>query len=491
MPLAPAGVARLRLRVEPIEENAMAATPGARISAEPASHVLGSKLDSIPFSGFHLVIILVLGLVALVDGYDLAMTGALLVLAKAPLHISPEQIRLLAVAASVTICVGGFTASAISDHWSRRTIMLIGVAAINFFTLLIPLVQTAEQLIIVRLLTGLAGGFAVSAPFPIAAELLPAEHRRTYGAIYEIMLASSFTLLPFVGFLLAGNPNGFRLIALPAALGLFVVPALVYLIIPESPRWHLRRGNLEAAVTVVNRIVNRCGDRVRPLTVAALGSNLGRAREQLPPFRALFAGNQLRWTVVGILSLVCAQVSYFAISILLPKALVDQGAAVTLSFGLSSLVFLASIPGKGFTGFIMEVIGRRWTITYCLIGSLPGLLMMAMAYRAGGYSTVVFVAGALITGFTVLSTFPAVRVYLSEQFPTALRGRGQYFGEATGRIFAGALAPYLLTPFTGSPTIFFGTLAVVALIGAFVPVLFGKETVGQLERVSEGAAKPA
>jgi len=28
--------------------------------------------------------------------------------------------------------------------------------------------------------------------------------------------------------------------------------------------------------------------------------------------------------------------------------------------------------------------------------------------------------------------------------------------------------------------IFFGTLAVVALIGAFVPVLFGKETVGQL-----------
>ena len=76
--------------------------------------------------------------------------------------------------------------------------------------------------------------------------------------------------------------------------------------------------------------------------------------------------SQLRWTVVGILSLVCAQVSFFTISVLLPKALIDQGAAVTLSFGLSSLVFLASIPGKGFTGFLMEIIGRRWTITYCL-----------------------------------------------------------------------------------------------------------------------------
>jgi hypothetical protein len=81
---------------------------------------------------------------------------------------------------------------------------------------------------------------------------------------------------------------------------------------------------------------------------------------------------QLRWTVIGILSLICAQVSYFTISILLPKALVDQGTAITLSFGLGSLVFLASIPGKGFTGFIMEVIGRRWTITWvpCRIDSL-------------------------------------------------------------------------------------------------------------------------
>ncbi len=336
------------------------------------------------------------------------------------------------------------------------------------------------------MLTGLAIGFAASAPFPIAAELMPAQHRRTFGAIYEMMLASSFTLVPLVGFLVAGNPNGFRLLAVPAVLGLFVVPVLVYLLIPESPRWYLRRGNPEAAVAIVNRISGRCGNRVAPLTVTELRENVAPAREQLPSFSALFRRGQLRWTVVGIVSLVCAQVSFFTISILLPKALIDQGAAITLSFGLSSLVFLASIPGKGFTGFLMEIIGRRWTIAYCLAGSLPGLLMMAVAHSAGRYATVVFVAGALITGFTVLSTFTAVRVYLSEQFPTALRGRGQYFGESCGRFVAGVVAPFLLEPYTGSPTIFFGTLAVVASIGAFVPVLFGKETVGQLETVSEG-----
>ena len=469
----------------------MTMTPSVARTAISASHVLGSKLDSIPFSPFHLWVILVLGLVALVDGYDGSMTGTLLVLAKQPLHITPGQIRLLAVAGSLAACIGGFVATAFSDHWSRRTVMLLGVAAINFFTLLIPLAQNGEQLIIIRLFTGLAGGFAASAPFPIAAELMPAQHRRTYGAIYEMMLASSFTLVLVVGYLLSGNPNGFRLMVMPAVIGLCVAPVLVYLLIPESPRWYLRRGNAKAAVAIVNRIIGWCGNRVAPLTAAGLGEDTQSAREPLPPFTALFRRGQLRWTIVGIVSLVCAQVSFFTISVLLPKALVDQGAAVTSSLGLSSLAFMASIPGKGFTGFLMEIIGRRWTITYCLVGSLPGLFLMAVAHSAGHHATIVFAAGALITGFTVLSTFTAVRVYLSEQFPTALRGRGQYFGETCGRLGAGVVAPFLLAPYTGSPVIFFGTLAIVASIGAFVPVLFGKETVGQLETVTEGVPELA
>ena len=111
--------------------------------------------------------------------------------------------------------------------------MLIGVVATTFFTLLVPLVQTAEQLIIVRLLTGFGAGFAVSAAFPIAAELMPAQHRRTYGAIYEIALAISFTVVPFLASLLVGNSDAFRLLALPGGLAITVVPVLVYLALPE------------------------------------------------------------------------------------------------------------------------------------------------------------------------------------------------------------------------------------------------------------------
>jgi MFS family permease len=473
----------------------MAETRPIERPTTPASFVLGRKLDSIPFSGYHILIIAVLALVGFIEGYDLVMTGSLLVLAKAPLHLTDTDIRWLAVGPTFMLCLGGFFFSAVSDHLSRKSIVLIGVFVTTFLTLLIPLVQTAEQLIILRLLTGIGAGGVVSAAFPIAAELMPAQHRRTYSAVYEMALASSFTVVPFIAGLLAGNANAFRFLALPGGLAVTVIPVIVYLVLPESPRWYLRKGQPQAAVDIVNRIIARSGNKVPPLAPEELGEALGdhreAAREPLPPYRALFAKGQLRWTTVGILSGICAGTAFFLISVLLPKALNDQGFAVSASLGLTSIVYAASFFGKGFTGFLMEIIGRRWTIAYALTGSLPGLALMLLSHRAGAYASVVMVAGGLIIGFTVLSAFTATRVYLSEQFPTALRGRGHIFGESFGRLFAGGFAPFLMEPHTGSAPIFFGTIFVVVAIGAFIPLVFGRETVGQLETVTEGVPAPA
>jgi putative MFS transporter len=456
------------------------------VQTPTADHILGSKLDSIPFSAYHVALIAVLGTVGFVEGYDLALGGSLIVLAKEPLHLTQDDVRWLVAGPTFIVVIGGFTASALSDRLSRKLIMQIGVVISTLFTLLIPLAESAEQLIVIRLITGIGLGFAIPAAFPIAAELMPAQHRRTYGAIYEVMLASAFTLLPFVAFMLAGNPEGFRLIALPGGLALGVVPLLVHYAIPESPRWYLQKGQPKAAVDAVNLMIKRCGNRVPELTVGALGPHLTLSREELPPFMALFRAGQLRWTAVGIFSGVSAGAAYYTCAILLPKALVDQGGAVALSFGLSSILFMASIPGKLFTGFLMEVIGRRWTMTYSLAGSVPGIALMAGAHLADEAAPVVFIAGALITGFTVLSAFPCTRVYLSEQFPTALRGRGHFFGESTARLMAGVLFPLFMERYTGSPMVFFGTLLIVVGIGAFVPLLFGRETVGQLEAVTAG-----
>jgi len=191
----------------------MTAQSAMEMTGSSASRVLGRKMDSIPFSAYHVLIIFVLALVGFIEGYDLFMTGSLLVLAKVPLQLSETDIQWLLLGPALLGTVGGFGFSAVGDQLSRKAMLLIGVIATTFLTLLIPLVQNAEQLLILRALTGLGAGGVWSAVYPVGAELMPAQHRRTYGAIYEMALASSFTVLPFVASLLAGSIDAFRFLA--------------------------------------------------------------------------------------------------------------------------------------------------------------------------------------------------------------------------------------------------------------------------------------
>jgi hypothetical protein len=48
-----------------------------------------------------------------------------------------------------------------------------------------------------------------------------------------------------------------------------------------------------------------------------------------------------------------------------------------------------------------------------------------------------------------------------------------------------------MEPYTDSATIFFGTIFVVVAIGAFIPLTFGRETIGQLESFTEAVPEPA
>src|SRR5579872_2597797 len=133
----------------------MEAAAGSGFSTIPPSHVLGRKLDSIPFSAYHLVLIIVLGFVGFIEGYDLALSGSLLVLAKAPLHLDPHQVRALAVWPTFVVVLGGFAAAAMSDRISRVAVMQIGVIVSTLCTLLILLAQDFTQLFVLRLITGI------------------------------------------------------------------------------------------------------------------------------------------------------------------------------------------------------------------------------------------------------------------------------------------------------------------------------------------------
>jgi len=186
----------------------MADVRGFGRSVPTASGILGAKLDSIPFSAYHILIIAVLALVGFIEGYDLVMTGSLLVLAKTPLHLtgptsngSPSARP--SCCASAASCPRGIRPLEPQDDYADRrychdVLHAADPAGANL--------RAADHRATVdrhRRRRRRLGGV------PIAAELMPAQHRRTYGAIYEMSLAASFTVVPFIGGLLAGNDTRF------------------------------------------------------------------------------------------------------------------------------------------------------------------------------------------------------------------------------------------------------------------------------------------
>ena len=94
-----------------------------------------------------------------------------------------------------------------------------------------------------------------------------------------------------------------------------------------------------------------------------------------------------------------------------------------------------------------------WTVVGILL-AIPGLLFMMTAHQMVSAATIAFEAGTLITGITVLSCFPAVRMYLSEQFPTDFAGVDTSSASRL-RGCAGVIAPFVMASHTGSPGMFF------------------------------------
>jgi putative MFS transporter len=446
---------------------------------------IGDTLDNIPFSAYHLTIIIILALVGYLEAYATALTGSLVVLAKSPLKLTEGDITWLVVGPTVTLCMVMFLSSFVSDSISRKNMLLYGVFISTFFTFVLIFVTSPAELIVIRLLSGIGFGMALPAAYPLGSEIMPPRHRRTFGTIYELLLAFGFVSVAIFGYLGAHSSFGWRLSALPGALLLFILPPLIYFFVPESPRWLVSRGRPDAGIAQVNKIIRWSGKRIELLSYdtpyADAANNIIK-----PKYVDLFLGRQMQKTLVSIGTWVCALVAFYLFSTMLPKALIEQGDTMKVSFGITGLLFIASMPGKLVDGFLMEKIGRRLTILITFSVACAGLILMSTAHSTGeAFGKIVFIIGTFIVGFSVISSFPVVRIYMTEQFPTELRGRGYFLSEAIGRGIAGIAIPYFIIGHLASPIIFFGTVIVFTMTGAVVPILFGNETVGQLEVVTQ------
>lgn len=452
----------------------------------PNAGLIARTLDNLPYSGYHRRIILALAVVGFIESYATAITGALVVSAGGEMHFTAAQTKMVVIAPTLTLVLSMLAGALyLSDRFSRRTILLIGAAWSTLFTLLTPLADTPELLIAVRLVAGLGYGLALPAAYPLGAELLPANRRHTFAWIYEIALGIGFTLTSIIGVLVAhlGAAGAWRLLPLPGGIFFFIAPPLIWFLVPESPRWLAQRGRNAEALRVLARLCRKAGVHPPEEPVSAADAIVA---PQLPRFGELFARGTRRRLAVAAAAWAGCLVPFYIFTTLLPEIFVHEGYVVASSLALTIAVFAVTIPGKAVNGYLTEKIGRRATIAGSLLLSAIGVLLLIV-----GHGITMLIIAEVIIGLTTLSATPAIRLYMAEQFPTRLRGRGYFFVECTVRFVAGVPVPFLLAGLLDAPAVIFAVAGACVVLGGIVVASTGIETRGSLESVEAATPRGA
>jgi AAHS family 4-hydroxybenzoate transporter-like MFS transporter len=125
----------------------------------------------------QITIIVLCGLVALLDGFDLLAIGVAAPAMAGPLHIAPNQLGAVFSAALFGLMLGAFGLGPIADRYGRRYVLISATALFGVFTLCTARAVTLQQILLFRFLAGVGLGGAMPSFISLAAEYTPRSKR--------------------------------------------------------------------------------------------------------------------------------------------------------------------------------------------------------------------------------------------------------------------------------------------------------------------------
>jgi sugar porter (SP) family MFS transporter len=317
-----------------------------------------------------------------------------------------------------------------------------------------------------RFLGGLAiGASSVVAPMYIS-EISPPEKRGQLTALFQFNIVFGILIAYVSNWLIGtGYPEAWRWM-----LGVVAIPALLFvvliLLVPESPRWLVRRkGQVDEALRIL-RIIN-------PATAE---DSLAAMQAEHPTERPsglgeFFSGRYTFPILLAFLFGFFNQVSGInAVIYYAPRIFEDSGMAAgsalisTVGIGLVNLVF--TMLGLA----LIDRMGRRFLMFIGSFGYIVSLSLVAVAFYTGtaGTGLLVPVLLFLFIAAHAIGQGAVIWVFISEIFPNQVRSWGNSLGSSTHWVFAALIAgtfPYFAGRFGQGPIfLFFAVMMVLQLL---------------------------
>jgi len=362
-------------------------------------------------------------------GFDTAVISGTTEALQAVFELDEFWLGFTVASALIGTIVGAFAVGKPGDVFGRRQVLM--VLAIFYFVSALGSATTGvwEFFLFYRFLGGLAvGGASVMAPMYIA-EISPARLRGRLVAVNQLNVVTGI-LIAFVSNYIVAQFFDVA-VAWRWMLGVEAAPAAAFLVflffIPRSPRWLVRRGLIDQARAVLEKLgeanVGQELSEIRAsLAVESQKKDLALFQKQyaFPIFLAFSVAmfNQLS----GINALM-----YYAPRIFqMVGAATDAALLQSVAVGGVNLLFTL----LGMT--MIDRFGRRPLLMIGSIGTAASLGLVAFQFLGGGASGTLVLVGLLgFIAFFAMSQGAVIWVFISEIFPNRVRSKGQSLGSFT------------------------------------------------------------
>ncbi len=460
-----------------------------------------ARMDRLPWSHWHLLVVIALGITWLLDGLEGNLAGSLagILKRKDTLGFSDAQLGLSSTYYLAGAVAGALVFGYLTDRLGRKKLFSITLLLYLSATLATAFSWNFASFTFFRALTGAGIGGEYSAVNSAVDELIPARVRGHVDLIINstfwigAALGSGASVLLFHTKFLPPSFSWRLAFVIGAVIGIVVLFLRHY--VPESPRWlmiHEREKEAEETVSSIERAVT--GGHPEQLPPATRKIKLvARKSTPLKEIWDAMTRKHGRRSVLGFVLMVTQAFFYNAVNFAYGLVLLRYYHVAAESLGLFLLpLAVGNFLGPVLLGRFFDTLGRKRMIASTYIGSGILLFITAWLFRWNALTAITLAACWSAVFFVASSAASSAYLTVSEIFPLEIRAVAISIFYACGTLVGGVGGPALYGYIVGTNSrslLFWGYVAGAAVIicGGIVELWIG---VNAERKALEDVAQP-
>lgn len=399
---------------------------------------VSAHVDTAPLRGFHILIMVLCGLIMVMDGFDLTSMGMVVPTLSDDWNVQQsifsQNIISPLSAVLFGVVFGSIGAGYLADKFGRRPVVIFMIVFAAICMALTTTATNPDQLVIYRFLTGIGAGGSIPITIAMAAEFAPAKHR-------SLMVMAMYTGAP-LGTSLGGiiGPEligkfGWKGIFYFGCLTQLLIAVLIIIFLPESVKFMARKSGNE---NKVRKILSK----IRPERDVSNATNFifDDVKEVKSSVKALFTNNRTKLTLTLWLIFLGMQFVLFFVSLMMPAYLKSVGWSSTDALRPLGFYNIGAFFGGVAIGILANKIGPAKSLLISL--PLSALLLVMLGLIVG--QNPLFFGLAFLAGAVTIGSGMALAPLAAGLYPTQARSTG--VGAALGIGRGGSI----IAPFIGA-----------------------------------------